>query len=133
MRIPERVFVVTGGGDGIGRETVLQLLDRGARVAAVDVRGLALAETAALAGAAAPRLSVHTVDLTDRAAVLALPEAVVGLHGQVDGIVNIAGIIQRFVAFNELTFEEIDRVMDVNFWGTATMVKVFLPLLLDRP
>ena len=83
MRIPERVFVVTGGGDGIGRETVLQLLDRGARVAAVDVRGLALAETAALAGAAAQRLSVHTVDLTDRAAVLALPEAVVGLHGQI--------------------------------------------------
>lgn len=53
MRIENKLFVVTGGGNGIGREVVLALLARGARVAALDLREEALAETTALAGTSA--------------------------------------------------------------------------------
>ncbi len=47
MQIRDRVFVVTGGGNGIGRDVVLELLVRGARVAAVDLRAEALDGTRA--------------------------------------------------------------------------------------
>ena len=51
MDVSDKVFVVTGGGNGIGREVVLGLLARGARAAAVDLRADGLAETATLAAA----------------------------------------------------------------------------------
>ena len=52
MNIADKTFVVTGAGNGIGREVALQLLDRGARVAAVDLSSDGLARTAELAGVA---------------------------------------------------------------------------------
>lgn len=133
MQIEDRVFVVTGGGNGIGREVVLALLERGASVAAVDLRPDALAETTALAGGWARRLSTHTVDITDQAAVGSLPDAVIERHGQVDGLVNVAGIIQPFVPVADLDLAVIEKVMAVNFWGTVHMDRAFLPALRQRP
>jgi len=133
MQIGDKVFVVTGGGNGIGREVVLALIGRGARVAAVDLSAEGLAETVRLAAAPEGRLTTHVMSVSDRAAVEALPEQVVAAHGQVDGVLNIAGIIQRFVHVEELSIEEIEKVMAVNFWGTLFMDKAFLPLLKQRP
>jgi len=132
MRIEGKVWVVTGAGAGMGRELTLEILRRGGRVAAVDLRAETLAETAALAGAGA-RLSTHTVDITDRDAVQALPAAVRDAHGTVDGLINNAGIIQPFVPVVELPYADVRRVMEVNFFGPYNLVEAFLPLLLDRP
>ena len=133
MKIADKVFVVTGGGNGIGREVVLGLLNRGARVAAVDLSEAGLAETTTLAGPAATRLSTHIVNIADRPSVEKLPDEVVAAHGQVDGLINVAGIIQRFVRLADLSYEEMERVMAVNFWGVVNMCKTFLPTLLARP
>lgn len=133
MRIQDRVFVVTGGGDGIGREVVLEILRRGGRVAAVDLRAEGLAETERLAGALPGRLTLHACDVTDRAAIDALPGEVIAAHGQVDGLLTVAGIIQRFVPVVDLSMAEMERLMAVNFWGTVYPVKAFLPELLRRP
>jgi short-subunit dehydrogenase len=132
MDVRGKVFVVTGGGNGIGRATVLGLLAKGASVAAVDLRAEGLEATAELAGRPST-LSLHTVDVTDRDAVAALPDAVVGAHGAVDSLLNIAGIIQKFVPFAQLDVDEIERVMTVNFWGPVNTVRAFLPILLTRP
>ncbi len=132
MDIQNKVFVVTGAGNGIAREVALRLLAAGASVAGVDLSEQGLLETATLAGAG-ERFSVHVVDITDRAAVEALPAAVAGIHGQVDGIVNIAGVIQKFVKVIDLPFSEIEKVMNVNFWGVMNMCKAFLPVLVARP
>ena len=53
--------------------------------------------------------------------------------GEVDALVNIAGIIHRFVPFLELTPEEAHRVLNVNFWGTVNTSRAFLPHLMERP
>jgi NAD(P)-dependent dehydrogenase (short-subunit alcohol dehydrogenase family) len=127
-----KVVVVTGGGNGIGRAVVLELLRRGARVAAVDLRKDSLDDTAAIASAG-DRLALFALDITDRDAVTALPEQVVANFGVVDVLVNVAGIIQPFVRLNDLGFDAIERVMDVNFYGTLNTVKAFLPHLLQRP
>lgn len=133
MRVRNKVIVVTGGGSGIGRALVLHLLAKGARVAAVDLNPAALRETAQLAGAQASRLSTHELNITDRAAVAALPAQVIAAHGAVDGLINNAGIIQPFVRVPDLDEATIERVMNVNFYGTVWMTKAFLPHLLARP
>ncbi len=133
MQVSGKVFVVTGGGNGIGREVVLELLRRGARVAAIDVSQVGLEETATLAGSPGDRLTMYPIDITDRGAVDAVPGAVSATHGQVDGLVNVAGIIHRFAPVSELKVEEIERVLAVNFWGTVYLTKAFLPVLAARP
>ena len=133
MRIADHVFVVTGAGSGIGREVTLELLRRGARIAAVDLRAESLDETRALAGVEPARLSTHALNVADRTAVEALPAQVLAAHGQVDGLLSIAGIIQPFIPVDALSIEQIERVMAVNFWGTLYLDKAFLPLLKQRP
>lgn len=131
MKVADKVWVVTGAGNGMGRELVLELVRRRARVAAVDRDPALLEETLALAGGA--QVSAHVVDVTDRAAVAALPAEVVARHGQVDGLINNAGIIQPFLPVGELDDTAIRRVLDVNLMGTLDMVRAFLPLLVARP
>jgi short-subunit dehydrogenase len=133
MKVQGKTIVVTGGANGMGRELTLLLLKKNARVAVVDINEAALKETEALAGDHKARLSLHKVNITDREAVLALPEEVIKVHGQVDGIINNAGIIQRFVKINDLDFNEIERVFNINLWGLINVTKAFLPHLLKRP
>ena len=133
MKVANKVFVVTGGGNGIGRELVLGLISRGASVAAVDISEKGLQETLSLAGPLKEKVSTHIVNITDRKAVESLPEQVIAAHGTVDGLINNAGIIQPFVRLNELTYDQIDRTMNVNFNGMLYMTKTFLPYLLKRP
>jgi NAD(P)-dependent dehydrogenase (short-subunit alcohol dehydrogenase family) len=130
--VADKVVVVTGGGNGIGRQVVLDLLRRGARVAAVDIREESLTETAGLADAG-DRLVTFALDITDRSATAELPERVIAAHGAVDGLINVAGIIQPFVRLKDLDYDVIERVINVNLYGTIHMVKAFLPHLLMRP
>lgn len=133
MKAAGKVLVVTGAGSGMGREIALELLRRGARVAAVDMSEARLQETAALASSRTGALATFVVNVTDRGAVEALPQQVVDRFGSVDAIINCAGIIQPFVRLNELDYAAIDRVFDVNWRGTLYMTKTFLPWLLKRP
>jgi len=133
LKAAGKVIVVTGAGSAMGRQVALELLRRQARVAAVDLNETTLGETAALAPGGLQALSTHVVNVTDRAAVEALPQAVVDRFGAVDGVINCAGIIQPFVPLADLDYAVIDRVFEVNRRGTLYMTKSFLPFLLKRP
>jgi len=133
MKAQNKVIVVTGGGSGMGRELVLNLLGKGAKVAAIDINEPSLQETAKLAGNNEAALSVFVTDIADRSAVEGLLEKVISKFGHVDGIINNAGIIQPFIKVNELSYEVIERVMNINFYGTLYLIKTFLPHLLRRP
>ncbi|HEY4325010.1 MAG TPA: SDR family NAD(P)-dependent oxidoreductase [Mucilaginibacter sp.] len=133
MKIQNKVIVVTGGGSGMGRALVLNLLSKGAKVITVDINHAALRETLDLAGDKKESLTTFVVNITDKAAVEDFFKSAIAQHGFVDGIINNAGIIQPFVKLNDLSYEAIQRVIDVNFYGTLYMVKTFLPHLLTRP
>ena len=133
MKVQNKVIVVTGGGSGMGRELVLNLLSNNAKVIAIDINQNGLQETEALAGTNKDKLGIFVVDITSKTAVEAFFEKAIAQFGGVDGIINNAGIIQPFVKVNELGYETIERVMNVNFYGTLFMTKTFLPHLLTRP
>ncbi len=133
MRIKDKVFLVTGGGNGMGRELVLHLLSKGAKVIAVDINETALKETVELAWQTQRSLTTFVCDITNREAVEQLLKDVLATYDFVDGIINNAGIIQPFVRLNELSLEAIERVIKVNLYGTLYMTKTFLPHLLTRP
>lgn len=63
----------------------------------------------------------------------ALPAQVHERHGAVDGVLNVAGIVQPFVRVADLELAAMQKVVQVNFWGQVFMVKAFLPELLTRP
>ena len=132
MKVGKKVWVVTGAGSGMGRELVLELLERGARVAAADRDHTGLEQLATVV-TDGERLSTHELDITDRAAVEALPAAVEAAHGAVDGLINNAGIIQPFIPVADLDDATIQRVLDVNLIGTLNMVRAFVPRLSARP
>lgn len=131
MKVSNKVIVVTGAGSGMGRELTLLLIKKGATVAMADINEKGMNETAQLAGGSA--YSIHTLNITDRVAVEKFPEEVIKKHGVVDGIINNAGIIQPFVNVNDLGYDVIERIMNINFYGTLYMTKTFLPYLLKRP
>ena len=133
MRIAGKVFLLTGAGSGMGREMAHQLIAKGAKVAGLDIHLPQLLETKQICSADESNFLPLALDISDRSAVLSLPDQVIKHFGQVDGIINNAGIIQPFVRVNELSFEAIDHVMNVNFYGSVAVVKAFLPHLLARP
>lgn len=132
MKIEGKVLAVTGAGNGVGRAVTLEALRRGARVAGVDISEAGLAETVELA-AAGDRLATFPLDITDRAAVAELPARVAERFGAVDGLVHLAAIIQPFLPVKDLDDATVDRVLNVNLWGTLNLDRAFLPVLLERP
>ena len=126
---PGTTAVVTGAASGIGRGLALELARRGCALALVDLDADGLAETQRLAST---RCSIHRVDVADRAAMRALPEAVRAAHGAVQVLLNNAGAsVAAPVA--EMALDDLDWLMGVNFWGTVHACKFFLPLLLAQP
>jgi len=133
MEIRGKVALVTGAGSGMGRELTLQLSSRGTHVAALDMRLESLKETAKLAQAHPGRVEIFEVDVTNSAVVASLPARIEEELGKVDILINNAGIIQPFKKVLDLSESDIQKVMDVNFFGPLTLIKVFLPHLLERP
>lgn len=124
------VAAITGAGSGIGRALALALAGRGARLALSDVGEDGLAETARLAGAAgAPEVLTTRVDVTDRETVEAWAAEVVARFGVVHQVFNNAG-----VAFNlsvlESTWEDYERVLQINLFGVIHGTRAFLPHLI---
>lgn len=124
-----KVAVVTGAGSGIGRALTLELVRRGAKVAISDVDGVGLAKTRALALALGGDVRADSLDVAEREAFLGYADDVATHFGKVNMIFNNAGI--AFTGDVEETgFKDIDRVMDVDFWGVVNGTKAFLPHLI---
>ena len=133
MQVKNKIIVVTGAGSGIGRELSLLLLQKQAKVVGIDLNPEALNETQNLTGLGDDCFKTFVLDITEKAKVDSLPGEVTEHFGSVDGIINNAGIIQKFKTVDELSIEEIYKVMNVNFYGMVYMTKAFLPLFLERP
>jgi len=128
-RFAEKVALVTGAASGIGKATVLRLVDEGARVTAVDVQPEGLAALVAELGDAAESVASAICDVSSSAGVQATVAAAVERFGKLDVLCNVAGIL-RFDNTHELALEAWNRVIAVNLTGTFLMCQAALPHLL---
>lgn len=130
MNLKNKLFLVTGGGSGMGQQLVLSLLKRECKVIAVDINEAGLEDTARLSDNN-PMLTHYVLNVTDKDAVNRLANEIISFNG-IDGIINNAGIIQPFVRTEEIDANTAKRIFDVNFWGTLNMIQAFLPHLRTR-
>jgi NAD(P)-dependent dehydrogenase (short-subunit alcohol dehydrogenase family) len=130
----DKVVVITGAGSGIGRALALRSAGGGALLALSDWDADGLAETVRLVEQAGvtsqiPKVRHDVVDVSDRAAVAAWAAGVIEEFGRVNLVVNNAGVTATG-DFTELTYEDLDWIVGINFHGVVHGSKEFLPHLI---
>ncbi len=129
--LKDQVVVITGAGSGIGRALALDLAGKGALLALSDVDEAGLAETVVLAEkAGAPEVRSDRLDVADRDAFETYAAAIAAHFGQVNVVVNNAGVALAG-DFVDLDMKDIDWIIGVNFWGVVHGSKFFLPHLIE--
>ena len=124
-----KVVVVTGGSDGIGKALVNTLMDRGAKVATCgrNYDKLYHLQTSH----AGTSLITYTADVSNEADCRNFINEVIKAFGTIDILINNAGISMRAL-FLETEPETLRKVMDVNFWGTVYCTKFALPYIIKQ-
>jgi short-subunit dehydrogenase len=122
------VAVITGAASGIGAALAVDLARRGMQLALVDRDAVGLEATAAKARAAGATVTTHAMDVSDHAAIDALPAAVLAAHGRVTVLVNNAGVALGGL-FSQVAPEDFDWLMAINFGAPVRLTRAFLPLL----
>ncbi len=125
MLLKDKVALITGGGNGIGRAIVLRFLEEGARVATIDLDEAGLEETRKETEQAGSQVLTVKANVSVREDVQRVVEAVVKEYGRLDILINNAGItrdgLTTRIKDGEVKFmsdENWDAVLDVNLKGT---------------
>lgn len=123
----DKVVVITGGTDGIGKALVELFLSRGARVATCGRNADKLYQLQSQFPDAP--LLTHVADVSKENDCRLLIQRTTESFGRIDALINNAGISMRAL-FNEADLEVIRQVMDINFYGSVYCTKFALPHLL---
>ena len=126
----DQVVVITGAGSGIGRSLALNAAARGSLLALSDVDEAGLAGTVDLTkNVGATAVHAARLDVADRAAFTAYAAEVVEHFGRVNVVVNNAGV-SLTGEIVDLSYEDMEWIVGINFWGVVHGTREFLPHLI---
>jgi short-subunit dehydrogenase len=124
--------LLTGAASGIGAALAVELAGRGAALALADRDGERLAAVARQARAAGVKVTEHVLDVADRPALEALPEAVVAEHGRLNLLINNAGVALGG-SFADVAMTDFEWLFDINFWAPVRLTKAAMYALTREP
>ena len=128
----DKVVIVTGGANGIGKAIVRDFAEAGATVVIFDIDGEVGEKTAvSIQEATGSQVTSIQTDITNLENVQASVEAVVGEYGRVDILINNAGW-DRFSLFLQTTPDFWDKVIDINYKGLLNMCYAVLPHMVKQ-
>jgi short-subunit dehydrogenase len=128
MKLDNSLAVVTGAGSGIGRGIALALARRGCHLVLADIAQEGLSQTAREVREIGVRANCYRLDVADRNAVRELAQTVEREHGGAQLLVNNAGVALGGT-FEQVSEEDFDWLMNINFHGVVSMTRAFLPQL----
>jgi meso-butanediol dehydrogenase/(S,S)-butanediol dehydrogenase/diacetyl reductase len=124
-----KLALVTGAGRGIGRAIAVAYANAGARVVITDISDAACAETRAEVEATGASTWTFALDVTDAEACAGLAADVQRDIGDLQVLVNNAGLMIRETVDSPRVHEAARRLMEVNYFGTFNALHAFLPAL----
>lgn len=131
-RWTESVAVVTGAASGIGRALAILLAEQGCKLALSDINEVGLEETKQLVESAGGTVHTQKVDVSHRGEMEAWAVAVMEAYGRVDMVINNAGVTVVDTA-EQISYEDFEWIVNINFWGVVYGCKTFLPYLRQSP
>ena len=123
-----KVAAITGAGSGIGQQLAILLAKEGCHLSLSDVNEQGLVETVEKLKNTDVRVTIKKLDVSDRSAVKAWAEETVKDHGSVNMIYNNAGVALASTV-EGVSYEELEWIVNINFWGVVYGTKEFLPLI----
>ena len=132
MDLKEKVAIVTGAGQGIGRSIALRLAEFGANVVLLDIRQDTIDEVAEEIRSKGVEALPLQVDVTRSERLRHMARQVMAEFGQIDILVNNAGITGRTVPMVELNEQDWDQVMDLNLKGVFLCCQAVLGYMIER-
>lgn len=133
MKLPENsVAVITGAASGIGRALSIHLAQLGANLAIADINENGLLKTKELAENYGVKITTHKVDVGNKDEMKTFADDVIKEHQRVTFLINNAGV-SVLGSVEQLSIEDIEWLMNINFWGMVYGVKFFLPILKEQP
>ncbi len=130
-RFEERVVLVTGAASGIGRAAALRLAAEGAQCCCCDVDSIGLGSLVAEIHAAGGEAFAQALDISQQEQVEAALAACLARYGQLDAVVNMAGIL-RFANAHQTSLDTWQQILAVNLTGSFLLCRAVLPELLKR-
>lgn len=127
--LSNRVVAITGAASGIGRALALRFAQEGSKLAISDIDSERLDETLDLVHqAGCHEVMRTTLDVADREGIYAWKDEILEHFGEVHIIINNAGVSLR-ATVEDMTYEDFEWVMNINFWGVVSGTRAFLPHL----